>query len=108
MTPLMYAAGIGQVPVAEKLIEFKANIRAVDKEEKTAAMHATIYDTDKMGLQQKKQKILDMLQLREKELEREAEREAERELERAALERERQQEAELEAESEGQMTPMNG
>lgn len=108
MTPLMYAAGIGQVPVAEKLIECKANIRAVDKEEKTAAMHATIYDTDKMGLQQKKQKILDMLQLREKELEREAEREAERELERAALERERQQEAELEAESEGQMTPMNG
>lgn len=108
MTPLMYAAGIGQVPVAEKLIEFKANIRAVDKEEKTAAMHATIYDTDKMGLQQKKQKILDMLQLREKELEREAEREAERELERAALERERQQEAELEAESEGQMTPING
>lgn len=108
MTPLMYAAGIGQVFVAEKLIEFKANIRAVDKEEKTAAMHATIYDTDKMGLQQKKQKILDMLQLREKELEREAEREAERELERAALERERQQEAELEAESEGQMTPVNG
>ena len=48
-----------------------------------------------MGLQQKKQKILDMIQLREKDLEREAEREAERELERQALERERQQEAEL-------------
>ena len=67
---------------------------------------AAALSQDKMGLQQKKQKILDMLQLREKELEREAEREAERELERQALERERQQEAELEAESEGQMTPV--
>ncbi|CAJ1406924.1 unnamed protein product [Effrenium voratum] len=97
MTPLMYTAGIGQVAVAQKLIEAGANIKAVDKEEKTAALHATIYDTDKMGLQQKKQKILDMIQLREKELEREAEREAERALE---LEREA-----VEEESEVEMTP---
>eukprot|EP00435_Cladocopium_sp_Y103_P033278 s1655_g8.t1 len=111
MTPLMYAAGIGQVFVAEKLIEFKANIRAVDKEEKTAAMHATIYDTETglNGLLILKHFQFQLLCFVDRpELEREAEREAERELERAALERERQQEAELEAESEGQMTPVNG
>ncbi|CAE7856417.1 Ankyrin repeat domain-containing protein 50 [Symbiodinium microadriaticum] len=69
MTPLMHASVVGQVLVAQKLVEFNANIRAVDKEGKTAAAHATIYDSDKMGLQQKKQKILDMFQIREKELE---------------------------------------
>lgn len=96
-----------EVAVAQKLIEMGCNIRATCKEEKTAAMHATINDTDKMGLQQKKQKILDMLQIREKAvdktksqvmigfmwqvLQREEEREAER-LESLARVREEEEE----------------
>eukprot|EP00930_Biecheleria_cincta_P027768 TRINITY_DN19436_c0_g1_i1.p1 TRINITY_DN19436_c0_g1~~TRINITY_DN19436_c0_g1_i1.p1 ORF type:complete len:1092 (+),score=274.98 TRINITY_DN19436_c0_g1_i1:91-3366(+) len=68
LTPLMHAAGAGQVAIVKLLIEYNANIRAVDKEEKTAAAHATIYDSDKLGVQQKKQKVLEALAHGEKEL----------------------------------------
>ncbi|CAE8658850.1 unnamed protein product, partial [Polarella glacialis] len=63
LTPLMHAARIGHVVVAQKLLEFNANVKAVDKDGKTSMQYAAIFDSDKLALQQKKQKIQDMLRI---------------------------------------------
>mmetsp|Transcript_41542 Transcript_41542/g.74625 ORF Transcript_41542/g.74625 Transcript_41542/m.74625 type:complete len:1073 (-) Transcript_41542:31-3249(-) len=94
LTPLMHGTINQQVAAVQKLIDCNANVRAICKDDKTAMMYATIYETDKMGVQQKKQKILDALESRIRELNAIAEQEA---AEREAAEKAKLAEEELEA-----------